>query len=93
MKLGPGALVGVAEGDFLHTATLEGGVVLDQFGSPVPDAVLLSDSSFDYLHPSAVEPGSAVAEPNSLLLAAAGFSGLLFGLRRCPRWKCRAGRA
>ena len=61
--------------------------MLDQFGNPVPDAVLLSDSSFDYLHPSAVEPGSAAAEPDSLLLTVASFSGLLFGLGRRDRGK------
>jgi hypothetical protein len=74
---GPGALVGVAEGNFLHTATLRGATVFDQFGKAVPNAVVQSDSGFDYVHPGAVVP-----EPNSLLLAAAGFIGSLFSLRR-----------
>jgi len=85
---GPGALVGVAEGDFLHTAILGGAIVFDQFGHPVANPVVISDSGFDYVHPGAVgPPGSPVPEPNSLLLAAASFSGLLFGLRRRARGK------
>ncbi len=78
---GPGALVGSAEGDFFHTATLQGALVLDRFGNPVPDPVVLSDSGFDYVHPGAVQPGSPVPAPGSLSLAAAGFTFLL-GLRR-----------
>lgn len=78
---GPNALVGSAEGDFFHTATLQGAIVLDRFGNPVPDPVVLSDSGFDYVHPGAVEPGSPVPAPGGLSLAAAGFT-LLFALRR-----------
>jgi len=89
---GPGALVGIAEGDFLHTATLGGAIVLDQFGKVVPDPVVISDSGFDYVHPNAVEPGSEVPEPGGLLLAAASFSSLLFALGRRTRgkWLLRA---
>jgi hypothetical protein len=75
-----GALVGVAEGDFLHTAILGGAVVLDQFGHPVPDPVVMSDSGFDYVHPGAVGPGSA-PEPSSALLLAVGLVGALWSAR------------
>ena len=84
---GPGALVGVAEGDFLHTAILGGATVFDQFGHPVANPVVISDSGFDYVHPGAVGGPGSVPEPNSLLLAAACFGGLLFGPRRRARGK------
>jgi hypothetical protein len=61
--------VGFVEADFLHTATLSPAIVLDQFGNPLSNPVIESDSGFDFAHPQ-------VPEPSSALLLATTFTGL-----------------
>jgi hypothetical protein len=65
-----GAEVGHATADFLHTATMKPVIVQDQSGHVVPNAVILSDTGFDYTNPAAPEPGSA-------LLVLSGFATVL----------------
>ena len=71
---------GFAEGDFLHTGTLLGGAVFDQFGSRISNPLVISDSGFDYV---TAQLTSAVPEPSSRALFGFGFIVVIgYGLRR-----------
>lgn len=65
-----GALNGVAVGDFLNTGKLIAVTLFDSSGNVVTDAVLQSESGFNYL---AV---GAIPEPSATLLLAAGLMAL-----------------
>jgi hypothetical protein len=74
---GAGPSEGFAEGDFLHTGTLNGATVLDKNGNPITNPVVISDSGFDYVHPRV----STVPEPSSAVPLGAGLGGLILALR------------
>ncbi len=68
-----GPSTGFAEGDFLHTGTLLGGAVFDQFGNRISNPTVISDSGFDFVNPQQLQ--SAVPEPSTLVV-----SSILFGM-------------
>jgi len=72
---------GFAEGDFSHTGTLKGGVVLDGFGNPIANPILISESGFDFLDPKS----SSVPEPAAGILVAGSLAGFLLARRRSWR--------
>ena len=75
---------GFAEGDFLHTGTLLGGAVFDQFGDRISNPLVISDSGFDFVNPPSQNP--AVPEPSTLALTS-----ILLGLfgTACVRKRMR----
>lgn len=68
-----GPSVGFAEGDFLHTGTLLGGAVFDQFGNRLSNPTVISDSGFDFVNPQQLQ--SAVPEPSTFVVSL-----ILFGM-------------
>jgi hypothetical protein len=70
--------VGYAEGDFFHTGTLTGATVLDSFGNPIPNPVIISDSGLGLAN----SQGTAVPEPASVLLMGGALGALILGCRR-----------
>jgi hypothetical protein len=79
---------GFAEGDFLHTGTLLGGAVFDQFGDRLSNPLVISDSGFDYVNPQAE---SAVPEPSTLVMSSIVFG--VFGVVWLFRWHELNGRS
>jgi hypothetical protein len=72
---------GFAEGDFLHTGTLLGGAVFDQFGDRLSNPSVISDSGFDFINPRSE---SAVPEPATVIMLLFG-AGSWLGMRVCRR--------
>ncbi len=79
-----GPSTGFAEGDFLHTGTLLGGAVFDQFGDRLSNPSVISDSGFDYINP---QSESAVPEPSTLILSSIvlGVFGVVWSYMRLKR--------
>jgi hypothetical protein len=78
-----GPSTGFAEGDFLHTGTLLGGAVFDQFGDRLANPSVISDSGFDFINPQ-LELESAVPEPSTFVVSSVllGLFGAVWSYKR-----------